>query len=254
MVEQYRGEGYLSPIRVLKEPELNRFRWEFENLERAFDGKVQDIRSAHLYMDWAYELATHPRICNVAEAILGPDVIVLGTLIITKYPSTTSTVCWHQDKVFAGLGETPALTVWVALEDSTAENGCMQVLPNSHHRIYPHRQRYLENNMLAKDLEVDMEVELGKVVPLELKAGELSVHHPQIIHGSGSNSSERKRVGFTIKFGTPAVHWPTNPLVHARGDMDCSHLDLFYGPPKMGTIEGVQYWKAATSVPKQTIK
>ena len=85
------------------------------------------------------------------------------------------------------------LTCWIALDDSTVENGCVHYVPGSH------RWPLLPRGALAKDMEAaldlldDTQRAEFKPVPIELKAGEASFHHPMMLPGSYENRSPRPR-------------------------------------------------------------
>ena len=128
------------------------------------------------------------------------------------------------------------MTAWVALTDSTRDNGCMRVVPGSHRQpILPHRDTYAADNRLSRGQEIEVEVAEQDAVDVVLRAGEMSLHHVNIIHGSNSNPSDGSRIGFAPRFMTPETRQiDGEPLtaVLARGRDSHGHFQLLPGRPR----------------------
>ncbi len=242
---QYDRDGVLSPIRVLASDEALFYRTALEDLETRL-GKQQDYAGwCHLYFRWAYDLATHPGVLDVVEDILGPDLLIRATLILCKHPHDPRNVSWHQDGYHSGFDQIPTTSAWIALSDSTSENGCMRVIPGSHKEgALDHVMLESEEALLRKGAEVQVEVDETRARDLVLKAGEMSLHQVHIIHGSNPNRSDRKRVGFIVRFVTPEFRQTNAPVVRARGTADCRHLPLLQEPPSGSVGEGIAAWRA----------
>ena len=133
--------------------------------------------------------------------------MLLATHFFCKYGPREKFVAWHQDVTYWGLEPPDAVTAWYAIDDSDIGNGCMQVIPGSHQRgIQEHGTSEQEGNLLSINQEVPVtEAEAETAVDLVLKAGEMSIHHGQIIHGSLPNHSTRRRCGLTIRYIPPSV-------------------------------------------------
>jgi non-haem Fe2+, alpha-ketoglutarate-dependent halogenase len=97
------------------------------------------------------------------------------------------------------------VTAWIALMDSDTENGAMRVVPRTHLVDLPHVDTFAQNNMLSRGQEVSVDLGDRAWVELGLKAGEMSLHHVGIVHGSEPNVSDRRRVGFAVRYMTPRV-------------------------------------------------
>ena len=108
---------------------------------------------------------------------------------------------WHQDSTYWGLEPADIVTAWVALSDSTIENGAMRVIPGSHlQEQFPHRDTFAPDNLLSRGQEIMVDVDDRQAVTLELAAGEMSLHHVRLIHGSEPNPSGQRRIGFAIRY------------------------------------------------------
>jgi non-heme Fe2+,alpha-ketoglutarate-dependent halogenase len=229
---RYERQGCLFPLPALDAAEVERWRAEVEALEARLGGRPRPMGLLHLFFPWAYELALHPRVVDAAELALGPELVVCSTLVICKYPHDPGFVAWHQDGTYSGLHATPTTSAWIALSPSNEANGCMRVVPGSHRQgILPHQNTYAPRNLLGHGEEIQVEVDEAQALALTLAPGELSLHHNNIIHGSQPSRSDVKRIGFIVRFATPALASSELPVMRARGSADCSHLDLLDGPP-----------------------
>jgi phytanoyl-CoA dioxygenase PhyH len=252
-VERYQRDGILFPVPVLSPDEAACFRGAFEELAARLGGRpvAQALGHTHVHFRWAYDLATHPAILDAVEDVLGPDILVWTVSIFPKYPRDPGYISWHQDGTYWGLDSTQVTTAWVALTDSTVENGCMRVVPGSHRRpILPHRDTYAPDNRLSRGQEVAAEVDEKDAVDVVLHAGEMSLHHVNIIHGSNPNPSDRSRIGFAPRFTTPRTRQidgepPTGVL--ARGRDTFGHFRLLSEPPALGFDDAVAAQQAAAA-------
>jgi ectoine hydroxylase-related dioxygenase (phytanoyl-CoA dioxygenase family) len=250
-VEQYHRRGIVFPVPVLSPGEIAHFRGAFEEVAARLGGRpvAQALGHTQSYFRWAYDLATHPRILDAVEDVLGPNLLVWTVSIFPKYPRDPGYISWHQDGTYWGLVSTRVVTAWVALTDSTLDNGCMRVVPGSHLRpILPHRDTYAADNRLSRGQEIEVEVAEQDAVDVVLRAGEMSLHHVNIIHGSNSNPSDGSRIGFAPRFMTPETRQiDGEPLtaVLARGRDSHGHFQLLPGPPVLGFDEALAAQQAA---------
>jgi hypothetical protein len=247
-VARYEHDGAVFPVRVLSDGEAARYRAGFEELETRAGAARGYLAWSHLFFRWAYDLALNTSILDAVEQIIGPDILVYSTLILCKYPGDPSLVRWHQDGTHSGLYLSPTVTAWVALSDSTPENGCMRLVPGSHRwgRL-PHAPSPGDDNLIKNSDEVQVEVDEAAARDVVLRAGEMSLHHYSIIHGSNPNRTDTKRIGFIIRFVTPQFPRADAPFVRARGAGDCAHLGPLREPPSGGFKEGYAAWSAFNS-------
>lgn len=237
---QYQSVGITFPVRVMSSVEARRFRTDFEKLEFMMRRPLEYAAMTHLYFHWAYDLATWPKIVDAVEQILGPDVLVQGTLILCKHANDPSFVKWHQDFHYTNWNNSPAVSAWVALSDSTSQSGCLRVIPGSHNRgVLSHTDAKIEHNMLTYSVEI----EGTAAIAVELQAGEMSLHQPDMIHGSAPNQSEDMRLGFIIRFVTPKFRQNQNPVIRARGSESCRHLAEVKRPSGNNLESSVAAWR-----------
>jgi ectoine hydroxylase-related dioxygenase (phytanoyl-CoA dioxygenase family) len=85
------------------------------------------------------------------------------------------------------------LSCWIGLDDSTRENGCVHYVPGSHRWSLLPRAGFANNmDTIVEALTPEQRRDF-KPVPIELKAGECSFHHPLMVHGSYENRSDHSR-------------------------------------------------------------
>ncbi len=202
LVQQYRDAGYLTPIRVLSTAEATPLRAKLEAFEAGAGPLAGKLRQkSHLLFTWLNDLVRNKRILDAVEDIVGPDILCWGTSFFIKEAHNPAYVSWHQDSTYWGLDPADIVTAWVALSDSTTENGAMRVVPGSHTMAQvPHRDTFRPDNLLSRGQEVMVDVNDTNADTLTLAAGEMSLHHVRLIHGSEPNPSDQRRIGFAIRY------------------------------------------------------
>ena len=209
-IKAYETEGFVPKVQISDEIEATQHRELFDELEIRLGREECEIGliDRHTDEEFIWEIATHPKILDSIEALIGPDVMMLSTHFFCKYgPDQKKFVAWHQDVTYWGLEPPDAITAWYAIDDSDRENGCMRVIPGTHRPgIRDHGKSGQDGNLLSIDQEVPVsEGEEQNAVDLILKAGEISIHHGMLIHGSLPNQSTRRRCGLTIRYISPRV-------------------------------------------------
>ena len=201
-IARYRAEGYLAPIRALPAAEANAYRQRLEGAEASGRLPEGGLRNkSHLLFPWLYDLIRHPGIVDAVEGVLGPDILCWSSSFFIKEPRNKSFVSWHQDLTYWGLDPADIVTAWVAISESTTENGAMRVMPGTHTTdIIPHSDTFDPDNLLSRGQEISVEVDASKAVALELQPGEMSLHHVKLIHGSEPNPSPKRRIGYAIRY------------------------------------------------------
>lgn len=226
---RYAEDGFVFPIPVLSPREVRRYRRACDRLERQLGGRPRtvEVRQMHLHFRWAYELATHPRLLDAAQDVLGPDLLIWATELFAKHPRDEAvSIGWHRDRPYMGFDARLSTTAWVALGPSTPANGCMRAVPDP--RRHTARGGVPDRGRSAEDVP--------GAVDVVLRPGTMSLHDPDVLHGAGPNRSRIKRVGFVIRFVTPAARPPGGKLVvlRARGRGGEDHFELAPPPARAG--------------------
>ena len=211
-VAQYQRDGYLHGVRVLDDIQVDALREQLTRLmDPAHPGHAlfyeyhsnespdPDTVLFHALGAWRIETAFHDVLWNPAfllpaSQLLGGAVRFWHDQLFCKPAHHGGVVAWHQDYSYWTRTQPLAhLTCWMALDDSTTENGCLYYVPGSH------QWDLLPITGLAGDMEAIQSVltpaqrDAFKPVPVELRKGECSFHHALTVHGSYENRSPRPR-------------------------------------------------------------
>ncbi len=200
-LDHYKNKGYVSSINALTSIEAKEIRDEIEKIEKKWPKALEGINRnyVHLISPVFNKVCLNKKILDAVESIIGKNILICGTTLFIKNPKEKGFVSFHQDAKYIGLEPHNWVTVWVAITDSNEKNGCMRMLPGSHkENLKHHEQKFDENNLLTRGQTIQ-NVPLDKTDPLILKAGQISLHHPKIVHGSGLNYSDDRRIGFVIQ-------------------------------------------------------
>jgi ectoine hydroxylase-related dioxygenase (phytanoyl-CoA dioxygenase family) len=239
----YDNEGILFPLGVLSASEVAIYRNHYLDLEDRLGGDPRAMSQCQLHFRWAYDMAAHPAILDIIEDLIGPDILVHSTTFFTKLPRDACYVSWHQDGHYLGLSAPCYASAWVALTASDPQNGCMRVVPGSHRQgKQPHGATALsDRNLLSSGLEIAVEVDESEVTDVVLEPGEISLHHVDIVHGSNPNLSDRRRIGYAIRYVAPHVRQTSrhHPVMLARGKDEYGYFDTRQDPPGDSIEEGM---------------
>lgn len=136
-------------------------------------------------------------VAPVAAALFGEPVKVLTNLLFNKPPEIGQALEFHQDlPYYPYLGENDLITCWLALDDTDESNGCIEYLSGSHHARVPHRITGAQQALNIESSQID----LGRLTPVILRAGEAVAHHGLTVHRSGANRSTRPRMGISTLY------------------------------------------------------
>lgn len=233
-------DGYLCPLDALTAAEARTVRDRFEAIEAEAGRDVfrTHLRiKGHLVFPWMVELAGHPAILDRVESLVGPDILLFASTMWIKNGRDGTFVSWHQDAPYFKLDPPGQVVAWLAVTDSHPGNGCMRVIPGSHRGpARAHVETRAADNLLTRGQTIEG-VDEGEAVDLVLRAGQFSLHHDNIIHGSAPNESDDRRIGVALTYFSTATrslqgrlsallvrgedrhgHWA--PDVVARADWD----------------------------------
>ena len=200
-LKQYQDDGYVAPINAINKDEANEIRKEIEFIENKWPDELKGSgrNYVHLISSIFDKIAHNNNILNAVESLIGKNILICGTTLFIKNPNEKGYVSFHQDAKYIGLEPHNWVTGWLAVTDANEENGCMRMWKGSHKEdLQFHNQKFDENNLLTRGQTIE-NVPIKETTPVILKAGQLSLHHPKIIHGSGLNKSKERRIGFAIQ-------------------------------------------------------
>ena len=200
--KHYLRDGYLVRRRLFSERRMSEIR---SGIDRRIAALPQEIRSEnmlnwHLHDPWILDLAGCQEIIDLVEGLIGPDIAILTTRILSKPPSIGRPVPWHQDAYFWPLEPCEAVSFWLAVDEVTEENGAMRVLPGGHGgKLLEHVHIGKDENVLGEAIRPDL-IDEDKAVVLCLGAGECSFHDIYLPHGSPPNRSDKRRCAFIVRY------------------------------------------------------
>lgn len=205
-IKQFNDRGFIDGLELYREKEARQRCREFDRLFANFYETRRDsygINGFHAKCHQIWDIATHPRLLDHVEDLIGPNIVCWGTHYFCKLPGDSREVPFHQDATYWPFHPFKAVTAWLAIDDVTADSGPMLFQPGSHRHGKQTWRRRSENVVL--DLEVVGIESDANAHPLLLNAGQFSLHTDLLVHGSFANRSSRRRCGLTIRYVPPDV-------------------------------------------------
>ena len=202
-IDTFWQDGCVFPIRVMSEEQAAEIRARLEEFEKKTGGPLKgDLRhKSHLLFSWLGDLVRQEKIVDAIEDLYGPNLLCWTTNFFIKEANNPAFVSWHQDSTYWGLDRPDVVTAWIAFTPSNAANGAMGFIPGTHKKDQiPHRDTFAKNNLLTRGQEVAVDVDPKEAVTIELRPGEMSLHHVRLVHGSPPNPSNDRRIGFAIRY------------------------------------------------------
>lgn len=199
VVAAYGRDGFVAPVRVLGADEALGHRGRLEEAE-AKVGSLHYMAKVHTVLRSPHELATDPRVLDVVESLLGPNILLHNVTYVIKEPDSPAHVSWHQDLTYWGFDCDDQVSMWLALSPANEESGCMRMVPGSHlGGNLAHRTADDSTNVLLQSQTVEG-VDESAAVHCVLEPGEASFHHGRTLHASMPNRSADRRIGLNVQY------------------------------------------------------
>ncbi|MEO8436789.1 MAG: phytanoyl-CoA dioxygenase family protein, partial [Pyrinomonadaceae bacterium] len=211
-VESYRAQGYLTGVKILDDEQVkvlreelrqlvdpghpgNKLFYEFNSNESADPEKILfHALGAWRITPGLHDLLWHPAFTVPASQLLGGAVRFWHDQIFYKPARHGGTVLWHQDYSYWTRTQPMAhLSCWIALDDSTRDNGCLHYVPGSHRWDLLPRAGFANDMDAVLDSLTPEQRNEFKPLAMELKKGECCFHHPMMVHGSYENRTDNAR-------------------------------------------------------------
>ena len=164
--------------------------------------------------------AVHPRLADILEALIGPDIKCVQSMYIDKPREIGIGQPYHQDAWYLKTDPDTLIAAWIACDDADLDNGCLHVISGSQNDpIHPHekpidpaQRSYAEVHSARSRPEV--------AVPL--KTGSAVFFGGHVLHRSGNNRSNRKRRSYVLHYADAKSKWlndpkAKNPFLLVRG-------------------------------------
>ncbi|MBB6674960.1 phytanoyl-CoA dioxygenase family protein [Cohnella nanjingensis] len=210
--QYYREQGYLLHKKPLFSPEkMSALTGIFEEQLALKGSKLSDeLDTPHFRDERLLDYLLSDEVLDLVEPIIGPNIGLWSSHFICKDPYVGRATPWHEDSAYWN-GRLSAfdkiVTVWLAIDRSWKENGCMRVIPGTHDNGFSDYED-IDNrtNLFATQIK---NVDESQAVYFELEPGECSLHDSRIIHGAAANKSPYRRCGYTMRyFSTEALVIP----------------------------------------------
>jgi hypothetical protein len=207
--QSYQDQGYLIVDEPLFSPEkFTAFKDLFE-MHLALWGEVLNkpielIDRAHFVDPRLNEWLLADEVLDLVEPLIGPDIALFASSCLNKLDTVGKSVPWHEDASYwkpMAENRIDAVTVWLAVDPSTTDNGCMRVIPGSHHQ----RDRvhepvdHPEQSLLGKTLTSE-QFDESTAVNCILEPNHCTLHDACLIHGSNATSGQTRRCGFQMRY------------------------------------------------------
>lgn len=223
----YERDGYISGVPIISQDEAAEHRKRLEDAEAA-TGNLHYKPKIHTILTSPVELTTHPRVLDIVEQCIGPDILLYNATYIIKEPNAPSHVSWHQDLTYWGLSHDDQVTLWLALSPATAESGCMRMVPGSHKTGRQEHETGEDDTNVLYQSQTVRGVSEQEAVMCPLQPGEASFHHGWTLHASMPNVSSDRRIGLNVQYVAPHVRQTKHDLdtaVLVRGEDRYNHFE-----------------------------
>lgn len=203
-VTEYRTEGFI----IYDDPVFPRAK--FDALKRHFEEELSNLPSdvrpesmdvPHFTDLKLFDWLLSDEVLDLVEPIIGPDIALFSSHFICKPKGNGKRVPWHEDSFYwrSLIAPIEVVTVWLAIDPSSRENGAMQVFPRSLDGNSEHEVVDADKNVLTWEAKRHS-VDESKAVTIELQPNHASLHDGRLLHGSPANTSNIRRCGYTMRY------------------------------------------------------
>jgi len=201
LVDAYTRDGYVVVRDVLDEELVTAAGLHVDWMQQRHPDRLGEDLGHDLITDDPFwlSLVADDRLLDLAARFIGDDIALFASHYICKPAGSGRPVLWHQDAGYWPLEPMVAVTLWLAIDASTTENGCLRVVPGSHlGGVHERRSRDDVVSVFGDESAVD--VDESSAIDLVLASGDVEIHHPSLLHSSGPNTSADRRCGLTIRY------------------------------------------------------
>ena len=213
----YRQQGYLLYHDQVFSPEkLSKLQGIFEEHLANKGPKLSDeLDTPHFRDPRLLEFLLSDEALDLVEPLIGPNILLWSSHFICKDPYKGRATPWHEDSAYWSgriSDYENIVTIWLALDRSFKENGCMRVIPGTQKNGFSTYEAVEDGTANTFPTQIT-EVDEDKAVYFELEPGECSLHDSRIMHGAKANTSPYRRCGYTMRYiATSAKIYPeANP-------------------------------------------
>ena len=181
---------------------------DFCDMSGSYDRPVEEFAIINVMLPRRYYPAWRGnvyerRAASIAAQLCGPGMAIDYDQLLAKRPRRGDAVFhWHQDMAYwIDTPDTRTATLWLAIDHSTVENGCMHFVPGSHlePRLRPHAPLHGDRAQ-SHTLVAEVDEARDPVRPVPIRRGDVTVHNERVLHSSTGNCSDGWRRAYVVAF------------------------------------------------------
>ena len=197
----YHEQGFVIPDFRLPASTIQSIKDDFDRLLVRYPQFRQNCPALLTYDTAFLNYARNPEILDMVTQILGEDIAIWNSSYFGKPAHDGKRVPWHQDGRYWPIRPLASCSVWIAIDNSNTENGCLRIIPGSHksRTLFKHENNPSDELVLSLEL-MQSEFDENTAVDIVLESGQISLHDVFLIHGSEPNTSGKSRRGMTLRF------------------------------------------------------
>lgn len=204
-IDFYKKNGYLLTEQPLFDE--NKFQNLYsifeELLEKKGNSKGNELDVPHFEDNRLFDFLLADEVLDLVEDLIGPNIGLWSSHFIVKEPKTGKRTPWHEDSAYwEGRFDRydNIITLWLAMEPSRKENGCMGVIPGTHGNGFSAYKKINTDHEIFTDEIDSKDINEDEAVWFELNPNYYSLHDSKIIHGANANESNIRRTGYTMRY------------------------------------------------------
>lgn len=203
-IATFHRSGFLGPYDAMSPADMApiRARVEKDVLPSVGANARNPLQCRHLDSRLVYDLITLPAVLDRLRCLLGDDIVVWASYFFNKEPGGAE-IPWHQDANYWPIEPPLNLSLWMAIDEVTAENSCVQLIPGSHRSVLPHVPSR-EGMAFGEEADPAL-VDAGTAVDMELAPGQFFLFNERLLHHSHANRSPNRRLGLSARYTVPFV-------------------------------------------------
>ena len=249
--EQFDYDGFAGPLEIMDRETAMYYKKQITEYDSCLDLMHSDYRcKSNVLFKWADEISRNPVLVSYVEQIIGPNIHCWDTLLWIKNPGDGKDVSFHQDATYWNFSNKHrAVTAWFAFDDVTEEHGSLEYIKGSHHAMQRrHNDIKTDTNLLMRGQTVDAPIIVKERVKTSVPAGNVLLHNPYVIHGSGPNRASTPRIAMGLIFASteckPVMSVSPESTILVAGVDDYNYM--LHDPRPTGNWEtDVVNWRAA---------
>jgi len=236
-IAYFKTEGYLAFHQpVLSTEKFKRLKDTFEeilaDLPDDFSPEMMDV--PHYTFPQLYEFLFDEEVLGLVSPFLGEDIALFSSHFISKPGGKGKRVPWHEDSAYwkGWMEPMEVVTVWLAIDSSTVENGCLKVVPRTQDNGYS-EYAPVDGKINVFDTEIiPSQRKANLAVSIELEPNHASLHDGKLIHGSDANTSPMRRCGYTMRYISTRTRFRSDLVGHFQ------KIFLAHGQDRAGNVYG----------------